>query len=151
MGPVLFFLSMLVVTGLLYPLAVTGVVRVIFPEKSAGSLIVKDGKVIGSELIAQPFTNPKYFWPRPSASNYHAVPSAASNLAPTNPQFPKQGEPTSSGSGLDPHITLEMALDQIDRIASARGVDRKTVESVLTGKHHMNVLLANLELDIIAP
>ena len=149
MQPILFFVVMTLVTGLLYPLAVTAVVQVAFPKQSNGSLIYKDGQVIGSELIAQPFNDPKYFWPRPSASLYGAVPSGASNLGPTNPKFPKNPNETTSASGLDPHITLAMARGQIPRIAQARNMKPEQVEALLqeSKRPYINVLLTNLKLD----
>lgn len=139
---------MALVTGVIYPLAVTAVVQVAFPKQSNGSLILRDGQVIGSELIAQKFEDPKYFWPRPSASDYSAVPSAARNLGPTNPKFPKDSAQTTSASGLDPHITLDMARAQISRIAKARKIEPEKLEALLTQskKPYVNVLMMNLEL-----
>src|SRR3989338_276842 len=149
MQPILFFVAMTLLTGLIYPLAVTAVVQVAFPKQSNGSLITQNTQIIGSELIAQPFKNPKYFWPRPSASNYNAVPSGASNLAPTNPKFPKDPSQTSSASGIDPHITIAMAKEQLPRIAEARKKEISQLEALLaeSKKPYLNVLLANLELD----
>ena len=143
---------MTLITGLVYPLAVTAVVQLAFPKQSNGSLITHNNRVIGSELIAQPFKNPKYFWPRPSASNYNAVPSGASNLGPTHPKFPKNPSQTSSASGLDPHITLKMAREQIPRIAKARKIKPEQLKAILAQSHepYMNVLLTNLELDLVA-
>ena len=140
---------MTLITGVVYPLAVTAVVQLAFPKQSKGSLITQNNQIIGSELIAQPFHDPKYFWPRPSASNYNAVPSGASNLGPTNPKFPKDPNQTTSASGLDPDITLEMARFQIPRIAEARKIKPEQLEDLLaqSKRPYLNVLLANLELD----
>src|ERR1700674_2032087 len=129
-----------VVTGLAYPVIVTVIAQVVFPNKANGSLIVKDGKVVGSQLIGQPFDDPKYFWSRPSATSPfadNAGSSSGSNLSPTNPDLVKavQGrvdalraaDPgntapvpadlvTASASGLDPHISPAAALYQIRRL-----------------------------------
>jgi K+-transporting ATPase ATPase C chain len=146
-------LIMTVLTGLLYPLAVTGLAQLFFPDQANGSLIVQNGKVIGSKLIGQYFDKPQYFWGRPSATSpfpYNAAASGGSNLGPTNPALieavkarvaalraadPGNELPipvdlvTASGSGLDPHISPAAALYQLKRVARARGLDE---ESVLT-------------------
>jgi K+-transporting ATPase ATPase C chain len=135
-----------VLTGLLYPLAVTGIAQLIFPGKANGSLIVKDGKALGSELIGQPFNNPKYFWSRLSATGpfaYNAAASSGSNYGPLNPALfdaaqkrikdlkdadPQNINPipvdlvTASGSGLDPHISVAAALYQLPRVARNRNM-----------------------------
>ncbi len=151
MGPVLFFLGIALVTGVIYPLAMTGISKVVFPYRANGSLVVKDDRVIGSELIAQSFKDPKYFWPRPSAGNYNAVPSGASNLPPWNPKFPKKQADTTSASGLDPHLPLELAREQIVRVANARRVPAEKIEALLmvNKKPYVNVLMTNLELDTL--
>ncbi|PYM26199.1 MAG: potassium-transporting ATPase subunit C [Candidatus Rokuibacteriota bacterium] len=151
-----------VVTGVAYPLVVTGIAQTIFPRQANGSLIVKDGKPVGSSLIGQPFDDPGYFWSRPSATSpfaYNAGASSGSNLSPTNPALLKAvqervdalraADPgntapvpvdlvTASGSGLDPHISPAAALYQVDRVARARKVDegavRRLVEAHIEGR-----------------
>jgi potassium-transporting ATPase KdpC subunit len=144
-----------VVTGIAYPLLVTGIAQVVFPRQANGSLIVEDGEVVGSALIGQPFDDPKYFWGRPSATSpfgYNAASSGASNLSPTNADLIKtvQGrvdalraaDPdnkdavpvdlvTASGSGLDPHISPAAALYQVNRVARARKMDPATVRQLV--------------------
>ena len=140
---ILFTIVTTVLLGLGYPLFVTGIAAVIFPHQAAGSLILKDGQVIGSELLAQSFTSDKYFHPRPSAAGngYDATSSGGSNLAQSNKalvtriqgsidQLSKEnpGHPvpidlvTTSGSGLDPDITPDAAFFQLPRVAKARGI-----------------------------
>jgi potassium-transporting ATPase KdpC subunit len=141
-----------VLLGLLYPLAVTGIAQVVFPGAADGSLVKADGRVVGSALIAQSFTQPGYFWPRPSAAGadgYDAMASAASNLGPTNrglvdrvsadvqkqvkanPGLSAGSVPvdmvTTSASGLDPDITVANARAQAARVAQARGLDKAAV------------------------
>ena len=144
-----------VLTGLLYPLAVTGLAQMIFPHQANGSLIVKDGKPVGSVLIGQSFTDPKYFWGRPSATTpnaYNASASSGSNLGPTNPALtdavkqriaalrvadPGNTAPvpvdlvTASGSGLDPEISPAAAQYQLARVAKARGLSTSQVQSLV--------------------
>jgi K+-transporting ATPase ATPase C chain len=143
------------VTGVAYPLVVTGIAQVIFPYQANGSLIVKDGKVVGSALIGQLFDDPKYFWGRPSATSpygYNAGASSGSNLSPTNPALisavqgrvdalraadPDNKAPvpvdlvTASGSGLDPHISPAAALYQVPRVARARKLTPEAVRALL--------------------
>ena len=147
-----FTLVTTVLIGLGYPLLVTAIAGVVFPHKAAGSLILKDGQVIGSELIAQSFTSDKYFHPRPSAAGngYDATASGGSNLAQSNKalvtriqgsidQLSKEnpGHPvpidlvTTSGSGLDPDITPDAAFFQLPRVAKARGIDENRVRQLI--------------------
>ena len=144
-----------VITGVVYPLVVTGIAQVLFPFQANGSLIVKDGKVLGSALIGQPFDDPKYFWSRPSATSpfgYNAGASTGSNLSPTNPALVKSvqervdalraADPgntapvpvdlvTASGSGLDPHISPAAALYQVNRVAKARKLQPDAVRALV--------------------
>jgi potassium-transporting ATPase KdpC subunit len=144
-----------VLLGIGYPLLVTGVAEAIFPRKAAGSLILKDGQVIGSELLAQSFTADKYFHPRPSAAGngYDATSSGGSNLAQSNKALVDRiqgsidkliaenpGKPvpidlvTMSGSGLDPDITPDAAYFQAPRVAKARGVSEDRIRQLI-GEH----------------
>jgi len=147
--------ALTVVTGIIYPLIVTGIAQTVFPSQANGSLIVKEGKPVGSALIGQPFDDPKYFWSRPSATSpfpNNAGSSAGSNLSPTNPDLVKavQGrvdalraaDPgntapvpvdlvTASGSGLDPDISPAAALYQMPRVARAHGLDAERVRELI--------------------
>ncbi len=149
---------MTLLTGLAYPLAVTGIAQVVFPRQANGNLILRDGKPVGSELIGQPFDDPKYFWGRPSATTpfpYNAGSSTGSNQGPTNPDLhktvkdridalraadPGNAAPvpvdlvTAPASGLDPHISPAAALYQVRRVARARGLDEAAVRQ-LVGRH----------------
>jgi K+-transporting ATPase ATPase C chain len=148
-------LLLTLITGVAYPLLVTGIAQLVFPYQANGSLIVKDGKVVGSALIGQPFDDPKYFWGRPSATSpfaYNAAASSGSNLSPTNPALiaavqsrvdtlraADPGDPapvpvdlvTASGSGLDPHISPAAALFQASRVARARTLDPEAVRALV--------------------
>jgi K+-transporting ATPase ATPase C chain len=176
------FVVLTVLTGVAYPLAVTGVAQVAFPGRADGSLVERDGEVVGSRLIGQAFTGPQYFHPRPSAAGdgYDAMSSSASNLGPTNEDLlsavreriaayrTKNGlatdekvpvdAVTSSGSGLDPHISRANARLQAPRVARERGIPLEDV-LLLVDKHTdgrslgflgdpgVNVLELNLALD----
>jgi K+-transporting ATPase ATPase C chain len=144
-----------IVTGIIYPLAVTGIAQVAFPHQANGSIITKNNKPVGSALIGQQFDNPKYFWGRLSATGpypYNGAASSGSNLGPNNPNLTAavdarikalhKAEPrntakipvdlvTASGSGLDPHISLAAAEYQVKRVAKARGLDETSVRSLV--------------------
>src|SRR6266545_3189206 len=152
---ILVLVLLTVVTGVVYPLVVTGIAQAVFPFQAQGSLVVKDGKVVGSALIGQPFDDPKYFWSRPSATSPfadNAASSSGSNLSPTNSDLVKavQGrvdalraaDPgntapvpvdlvTASGSGLDPHISPAAALYQVSRVARERKLDPQAVRQLV--------------------
>jgi len=175
-----------VLTGLVYPLVVTGIAQLVFPRQANGSLIVQNGQTVGSSLIGQQFDNPKYFWGRLSATGpypYNASASSGSNLGPTNPALldevkarvaalqaadPGNTQPipvdlvTSSGSGLDPDISVAAALYQLPRVARLRGLSESAVRSVVDkytkgrtlgflGEPRVNVLQLNLALDGLKP
>lgn len=142
-------------TGLAYPMAVTGIAQLVFPHQANGSLIERDEQPVGSELIGQPFTDPKYFWGRPSATApfpYNAAASSGSNLGPANPalaeaireriQALQAAGPgntasipvdlvTSSASGLDPHISVAAAFYQVPRVARERGLSEEQVRLLI--------------------
>jgi K+-transporting ATPase ATPase C chain len=184
-------IALTLVTGLVYPLAMTGIAGVIFPDQARGSLIVRDGRVVGSALIGQDFTSARYFHGRPSATTapdpadasktvpapYNAAGSGGSNLGPTSKALAERlakdvaklkeenpGTPvpidlvTSSGSGLDPHISPAAALFQVPRVAKARSMSEDGLRQLvndhveapfvgLLGEPRVNVLALNLALD----
>ena len=188
---IVLILAFTIITGLLYPLAMTGMAGVIFPYQAQGSLIEKDGKVIGSELMGQQFTSDRYFHGRPSATlgpdpsdpsktvavPYNAASSGGSNLGPTNKALidrvkvdvdklkaenPSAQVPvdlvTTSGSGLDPHVTPDGAYFQVPRIAKERNMSEDSVRQLVNehiegrtlgifGEPRVNVLELNLALD----
>jgi K+-transporting ATPase ATPase C chain len=149
-----FVVLLTVLTGVIYPLTVTGLAQALFRDRANGSLISDNGEVVGSELIGQPFSDPRYFWGRLSATEYDAAASSGSNYGPTNPALleaiqaridalkavdPDNQEPipvdlvTASGSGLDPHISIAAAQYQIPRVARYRGLSEDQV-SALVGR-----------------
>jgi len=174
---------MTVLTGVLYPAFITLAAQLAFHDKANGSLLVVGGEVRGSRLLAQDFSGGPWFLARPSSAGWETVPSGASNLAVTNPDFAKEvaanatawaaaapGKPmppdmaTSSGSGLDPDISLDAALDQLDRIAAARGLDGEAkaalearirasaaASETLLGPPRVNVVELNADLAKMAP
>lgn len=182
---ILVLLVMTVLTGVLYPLAVTMIAQTLFPHQANGSLIVQGDKLVGSEQIGQSFSDAKYFWGRLSATApvpYNAAGSSGSNLGPLNPALVenakqriealKQADPTidtipvdlvtASGSGLDPHISLEAVQVQITRVAAARKIDPKIIRDLVQqhtqpaqwgflGQAGVNVLELNLALDQLQP
>jgi potassium-transporting ATPase KdpC subunit len=149
------FLIMTVLTGIVYPFAVTGLAQVLFHDQAEGSLLMADGHAIGSRLIGQSFSDPKYFWSRPSATApqpYNAIASGASNLGPLNPALTdavgariaalKAADPTNSlpvpvdlvtasASGLDPDMSIAAARYQAARVARIRGLDPAAVQSLI--------------------
>jgi len=168
------------ITGIAYPLTITGISQVAFKDQANGSLIVRDGKVVGSKLIGQAFSDPKYFWTRPSATSpmpYNGASSSGSNQGPTNPALKEAVEGriknlggkapvpadlvTASGSGLDPHISPAAAEYQIERISKARGIPEDRLRELVKkytesrqlgvlGEARVNVLELNLALDSAA-
>lgn len=179
------FLFFTILTGIIYPLFVTGIAQAVFPAKANGSLIVKNNKIIGSELIGQQFDTAIYFSSRPSAVSYSPMPSGGSNYGLTNKKlkdlvaerkkqfiaFNQLGSLTiipsemlfASASGLDPHISPQAALLQLNRIVKVRGFNstqkQRLADCILKlteepqflclGEERINVLLLNLELDVI--
>jgi K+-transporting ATPase ATPase C chain len=189
---VILLLIFTVLTGIVYPLVVTGIAQLVFPAQANGSLIIKNGKAAGSELIGQSFDDPKYFWGRLSATGpfpynaYYAqtlTGSSGSNYGPTNPALMqevqgriealKAADPTnttpipvdlvtSSGSGLDPDISVAAALYQVHRVAAARGLTDAQAKALVDqytegrqfgflGEPRVNVLELNLALDAYKP
>jgi K+-transporting ATPase ATPase C chain len=176
----LMLIIMTIMFGIIYPFAMTGIARVLFSRQANGSLVTVNGAIAGSELIGQGFAGPKYFHGRPSANNYDGTNSGGSNYGPTNRKLVEQAEKLAmsvrienglqagavipselvlaSGSGLDPHISLESARIQVDRIAGARGLDKSIIIKLLThnsekrywdlwGDPYVNVLKLNIALD----
>jgi len=179
------FLFFTVLTGIIYPLFVTGIAQIVFPAKANGSLIVKNKQVIGSELIGQQFDSVIYFSSRPSAVSYNPLPSGGSNYGLTNARLKNLVDQRrrnfdtynqldslteipsemlfASASGLDPHISPEAAILQVDRIAKARNFNKEQKQELielvntctekpqffLLGESRINVLMLNLKLDRI--
>jgi potassium-transporting ATPase KdpC subunit len=179
---VLMTIATTILLGIIYPLVVTALAQVMFHDKANGQLVVQNGKVVGSRIIGQPFTSDSYFHSRPSAAGngYDAANSGASNLGPTNhtlidrvkadvPRLKSEnpGQPvpidlvTTSGSGLDPHITPAAALFQVPRVARARGISEAQLRTLIArhtesrqlgflGEPRVNVLELNLDLDSVS-
>jgi len=179
---ILLFLVMTILTGIVYPLVITGVAWLAFPSLAGGSLVERNGTISGSMLIGQEMTSPGYFHGRPSAVDYAADGSGASNLGPTNPSFinltkervnlvrHENGLATTdpvpadivlaSGSGLDPHISVEAAMLQVPRVAAARNLPEEEVRALILGhvessflgiwsRDRVNVLGLNMALDAL--
>lgn len=183
--PIIIFISLAVLTGIVYPVLVTILAQLVWPYEANGSLLLKDGKPVGSALIGQMFTDNKYIWGRPSSTDYKAFPSGASNLGPTNQKLRtqvverrnhfKEAHDLSadsqvpyemlftSGSGLDPHISLAAVQVQLSRVIAARKwrgnpvkanalqelIDQSTEKPFidLFGQSRVNVLLLNYRID----
>lgn len=173
-----------VLFGLVYPVLVTGLAQIVFPEQANGGLIYRDGRLVGSRLLGQPFSSPGYFRSRPSAAGpagYDAAASGGSNLGPTNRalvdavrariEAVRRDNPgakvpidlvTSSGSGLDPHLSPDAAAFQVPRVARERGVSEAEILALVAGategrdlgflgESRVNVLVLNLSLDARYP
>ena len=166
------YIVLTLLTGILYPLAMTGIAQLLFPKQANGSRIVENGNLVGSDLLGQKFESPRYFWPRPSAADYATVASGASNKGPTSADLKKSIDErrerfgsnapvdllTASGSGLDPHISPEAARSQIQRVADARKMSSQQISSLVDqtmeppqfgflGEPRVNVLRLNQALD----
>jgi K+-transporting ATPase ATPase C chain len=166
------YIVLTLLTGIVYPLAMTGLAQIAFPKQANGSRAVEKGKLIGSELLAQKFDSPRYFWSRPSAADYATVASGASNKGPTSADLKKSIDErrakfgidapidllTASGSGLDPHISPEAARLQIPRVAAARNFSAEKISALIDqnmegpqfgflGEPRINVLQLNRALD----
>jgi K+-transporting ATPase ATPase C chain len=174
------FIVISILTGCIYPLLVTEIATIAMPYQANGSLIFHNGQLKGSKLIGQPFTDEKYFWPRPAANDYNSERSYGSNLGPTSRKLQelvkqraqKYVQPNSdnlsipselvyaSGSGLDPHISVDGVQFQIERVVRARSLNSEEQEKLrelidqftaakpeILGPRHVNVLLLNMALD----
>lgn len=161
---IVLLLVLTVITGVIYPAVVTGVAQLVFPSQAAGSIVTNGGKAIGSRLIGQSFSDPKYFWSRPSATApqpYNGLASAGSNQGPLNPALtdavkarvealraadPANKDPvpvdlvTASGSGLDPDISVAAAHYQAGRVARVRGIAPDTVKSLIASHTQGKIL-----------
>jgi K+-transporting ATPase ATPase C chain len=180
-----FLIVITLLTGLVYPLLLTGIAQVVFPEQANGSIIMKDGKIMGSKLIGQKFDSSAYFWSRPSTIDYNPIPSGASNFGPTSSKLLSlvnerrntfitgnylkdsaiiPGEMLfASGSGLDPHTSLDAVLLQANRIATVRHFNSSQKQNLddlirqnterrqygILGEERVNIVLLNSGLDEI--
>jgi len=157
---IVLFVILTAITGVVYPLVVTGIAQTVFPNQAGGSIVLKDGKPVGSALIGQSFSDPKHFWGRPSATApqpYNALASGGSNLGPLNPALtdgiksriealraadPTNKAPipvdlvTASASGLDPEISLAAAYYQAPRVARERGLQPQIVTALISARAH---------------
>ncbi|MBY0413607.1 MAG: potassium-transporting ATPase subunit KdpC [Bdellovibrionales bacterium] len=167
-----FFFLLTILVGGVYPVMVYGISRVLFPGKASGGIIVYNDKNVGAELIAQEFTGENFFWGRPSAAGFNATASSGSNYALTNNDhqkavFERKAKGldfdllTTSGSGLDPHISPKAALMQVERVARVRNLNQETVIQLVNeniegrqlgflGEERVNVLRLNLNLERLA-
>jgi potassium-transporting ATPase KdpC subunit len=166
------YIVLTLLTGIIYPLVMTGLAQLVFPKQANGSRIIENGKLIGSDLLVQKFESPRYFWPRPSAADYATVPSGASNKGPTSADLKKSIDErraklgkdapvdllTASGSGLDPHISPEAAQFQVARVARERKLPNEQIATLVQqateppqfgflGEPRVNVLQLNRLLD----
>jgi potassium-transporting ATPase KdpC subunit len=174
------YIWMAILTGILYPLLITIIALFSMHPQATGSIISRKGKAVGSQLIAQKFTKDKYFWPRPSAVDYNPLPSGGSNLGPISAELKKNVDERAviiskthanvarnkipsellfaSGSGLDPHISPEAALFQVERVAKARKMEASVIKKLIhkmtekrllgfLGQNCVNVLSLNIALD----
>ena len=169
-----FLIVLTLLTGVVYPVAVTALSKVLFAKQANGSLITEGGKIVGSEVLAQKFEAPKYFWPRPSGGDYATVASGATNKGPTSADLVKaiserreklgKNAPadllTASASGLDPHFSPDAALFQIARIAAERKLPEQAIRALveskteapqfgILGEPRVNVLALNRALDAL--
>jgi potassium-transporting ATPase KdpC subunit len=157
---IVLFLILTAITGIVYPLVITGIAQLVFPAQAGGSIILKDGKAVGSSLIGQSFSDPKHFWSRPSATTpqpYNGLASGGSNLGPLNPVLtdgikaridalraadPSNTAPipvdlvTASGSGLDPDISVAAAYYQVPRVARTHGLQPEAVRTLVDAHAH---------------
>lgn len=146
------FLWLTFLTGVVYPLAVTGIAKITMKQKADGGFLSSEGKIVGAILIAQKFESEKYFWARPSSVDYNPLPSGGSNLGPTSAVLKKTVEERrekilkvhsvdkdkipaellfASGSGLDPHISVKAAYFQVERVAKSRGIESRDIKSLV--------------------
>jgi potassium-transporting ATPase KdpC subunit len=178
---IVLFVILTIITGVLYPAAITAVAQLVFADKANGSLIRRGDEIWGSQLIGQKFTSPAYFWGRPSSSDYSTLPSSASNQGPTSASLKRAVKDRrkhlaryisgtipadlllASGSGLDPHISPEAALIQVEHVAKARhlsGEQKPKLEELVRrhiegpqmgifGAPRVNVLKLNMETDLV--
>ncbi len=166
------YVVLTLLTGIVYPLLITAITQLAFPKQANGSRATQNNALVGSDLLAQKFESPRYFWPRPSGADFATLPSGASNKGPTSADLKKAIDErrtkfgaaaavdllTASGSGLDPHISPEAAKSQIPRVAAARSISIEKITSLVDqtvelpqlgflGEPRVNVLRLNLALD----